>query len=145
MFLSFCLAVQLVNSKQFNLQRYSILPCKPLFDLKGHLNNLLPNVPTLLTGGLKTNVHDLIQKCVYWKDSGHTGADMRVGLLRGYSMLINTVKSGRLSSNSSILDLIQTAVTISHLLYSPPSECTPRNVLRLHNVCWLHQCSPYIH
>ena len=124
--------------KQFNLQRYSILPCEPLHDLKGHLNNLLPNVPTLLTSELKTNVHDLIQKCVYWKDSGHTGADMRVGLLRVYSMLLNAVESGRLSSNSNVLDLIQTAVTISHILYSPPSECTPRNVLRLYNVCWLH-------
>ena len=120
--------------KQFNLQRYSILPCEPLHDLK---NNLLPNVPTLLTGGLKTNVHDLIQKCVYWKDSGHTGADMRVGLLQVYSMLINAVANGRLYSNS-VLDLIRTAVTISHILHSPPSELTPRNVLRLYNVCWLH-------
>ena len=80
--------------KQFNLTKYSILPCEPLHDLKGHLNNLLPNVPTLLTGELKTNVHDVIQKCVYWKDSGHTGADMRVGLLRVYSMLIKAVESG---------------------------------------------------
>ena len=63
---------------------------------------------------------------------------MRVGLLRVYSMLINAVESGRLSSNSNVLDLIQTAVTISHILYSPPSEHTPRNVLRLYNVCWLH-------
>ena len=62
---------------------------------------------------------------------------MRVGLLRVYSMLINTVESGRLSSNSNVLDLIQTAVTISHILYSPPSKCTPRNVLRLYNMCWL--------
>ena len=106
--------------KQFHLQRYSILPCEPLHDLKGHLNNL-PNVPTLLTGELKTNVHDLIQKCVYWKDSGHTGADMRVGLLRVYSMLLNTVECGKLSSNSNVLDLIQTAVAISHILYSPHS------------------------
>ena len=124
--------------KQFNLQRYLILPCEPLHDLKGHLNNLLLNVPTLLTGELKTNVQDLIQKCVYWKDSGHTGADMRVGLLRVYSMLLNAVECGKLSSNSNVLDLIQTAVTISHILYSPPSERTPRNVLRLYNVCWLH-------
>ena len=43
-----------------------------------------------------------------------------------------------LSSNSHVLDLVQTAVTISHILYSPPSERTPRNVLRLYNVCWLH-------
>ena len=103
--------------KQFNLQRYSILPCEPLHDLKGHLNNLLSNVPTLLTGELKTNVHDLIQKCVYWKDSGRTGADMRVGLLRVYSMLLNTVECGKFSSNSNVLNLIQTAVTISHILY----------------------------
>ena len=99
--------------KQFNLQRYLILPCDTLHDLKGYLNNLLPNVPTLLTGELKTNVHDLIQICVYWKDSGHTGADMRVDLLRVYSMLLNAVECGRLSSNSNVLDLIQTAVTIS--------------------------------
>ena len=64
--------------KQFNLQRYSILSCEPFHDLKAHLNNLLPNVPTLLTSELKTHVHNLIQRCVYWKDSGHTGADMRV-------------------------------------------------------------------
>ena len=39
--------------KQFNSQRYLILPCEPLHDLKGYLNNLLPNVPTLLTAELK--------------------------------------------------------------------------------------------
>ena len=33
---------------------------------------------------------------MYWKDSGHTGTDMRVGLLRVYSMLINAVENGRL-------------------------------------------------
>ena len=44
----------------------------------------------------------------------------------------------RIISNSIVLDLIQTAATISHTLYSPPSERTPRNVLQLHNVCWLH-------
>ena len=76
-----------------NLTWLSILPCEPLHDLKGHLNNLLPNVPTL-TGELKTNVNDLIQRCVYWKDSGHTGADMRVGLLRVYSMLIKRCCTG---------------------------------------------------
>ena len=65
---------------------------------------------------------------------------MRVGLLRVYSMLIciKRVECGKLSSNSNVLDLIQTAVTISHILYSPPSERTPRNVFRLYNVCWLH-------
>ena len=41
--------------KQFNLQKYLILPREPLHDLKGCLNYLLP----------KTNVHDLIQRCVY--------------------------------------------------------------------------------
>ena len=35
--------------KQFNLQRYSILPCEPLHDLKGHLNNLLPRGYILVT------------------------------------------------------------------------------------------------
>ena len=34
------------------LVRDSML-CEPIHDLKGHLNNLLPNVPTLLTGELK--------------------------------------------------------------------------------------------
>ena len=65
---------------------------------------------------------------MYWKDSGHTGADMRVGLLRVYSMLLNAVECGKLSSNSNVLDLIQTAVSISHILYSPPNERTPTHV-----------------
>ena len=46
--------------------------------------------------------------------------DMRVGLLRVHSMLlINAVECGRLSSNSNVLDLIQTALTIQHVLAPP--------------------------
>ena len=83
----------------------------------GHLNNLL-------AGELKTNVHDLIQRCVYWKDSGHTGADMRVGLLRVYSMLINVVKCGKLLPNDIIRQRDRCAgiqVTSTAVTYKRPN------------------------
>ena len=119
------------------LDKYSILPHEPLHDLKGHLNNLLPVVSDLLTNPLKKEVHDLIQTTVYWKDSGHTGADLRVGLLRVYQVLLKAKNTG-IHIDGDILKLIESAVYISELLYMPPSERTPRNVLRLYNVCWVH-------
>ena len=122
---------------QYNLNHYSILPCEPLHDLKGHLNNVLSNISSLLTDLIKTEVHDLIQRSVYWKDSGHTGADMRVELIRVYHVLLEAVESGSLN-NGDVLNLIHTAVCISDVLYSPPEERTPRNILRFYNVCWLH-------
>ena len=122
---------------QYNLNRYSILPCEPLHDLKGHLNNLLSNISSLLTDPLKTEVHDLIQRSVYWKDSGHTGADMRVGLIRVYHVLLKAVESGSLNDDD-VLNLVRTAVCISDVMYSPPEERTPRNILRFYNVCWFH-------
>ena len=122
----------------YNLDHYTILPCEPLHDLKGHLNNLLSNISSLLTDQLKTDVHDLIQRTVYWKDSGHTGADMRVGLLRVYHVLLKAAESGTLNDSDGVLNLIRTAVCISDILYSPPEERTPRNILRFYNACWFH-------
>ena len=67
--------------KQFNLQRYSILPCEPLHDLKGHLNNLLSNVPTLLTGELKP-----MFTILYKKVNVHLGIFLDCTTCVGYTM-----------------------------------------------------------
>ena len=125
------------NLSQYNLEHYSILPCEPLHDLKGHLNNVLPAISNLLTGTLKSEVNDVIQKTVYWKDSGHTGADMRVGLLRVYRVILQAVNNGTLANND-VLMLVQSAVCISEILYLPSSDRSPRKILKLYNACWLH-------
>ena len=45
---------------QINLQEYEILDCEPLHDLKGHLLNLLPEVPNLLPQPLKTECQQIL-------------------------------------------------------------------------------------
>ena len=39
---------------ELNLQHYEILDCEPLHDVKGHLYNLLPEIPHLLEEPLKS-------------------------------------------------------------------------------------------
>ena len=50
---------------ELNLESYTILDCEPLHDLKGHVTNLLEELPIILTGETKTIVKELNKKKVH--------------------------------------------------------------------------------
>lgn len=43
-----------------NLSKYEVLDCEPLHDIKGHLYNLLPEIPELLPSQLKSECQQLL-------------------------------------------------------------------------------------
>ena len=43
-----------------NLQKYEVIDCEPLHDMKGHLYNLLPEIPHLLDSPLNQECQHLL-------------------------------------------------------------------------------------
>ena len=111
---------------ELNLDTYTILDCEPLHDLKGHLTNILEELPNILTGETKTIVKELNKK------RGPSGSDARVALLE-----INNIIQCR-DVDQNIKMLLLTAVKISERLYSSDVKRTPKNILQLYNCSWLH-------
>ena len=54
-----------------NLETYEVLDCEPLHDMKGHLNNLLPEIPHLLPPPLKTECQQIIDTTLPKGKAGH--------------------------------------------------------------------------
>lgn len=52
-----------------NLEHYKVLDSEPLHDLKGHLNNLLPEIPHLLPPNLRTLCRQTLHCKKIWVDS----------------------------------------------------------------------------
>ena len=109
-----------------NLEHYTILDCEPLHDLKGHLQNLLDELPKVLNKALGTEVKALLDTDL-GKDM-KTGGDYRLASIH----LLTLLK--KRTSQIDILHLIQTIVKISEILYADDNKRTPRSVLRLYNL-----------
>ena len=75
----------LLNPQQslqdLHLTNYSVMNCEPLHDVKGHLANLLAELPTLLPTGQKEKCKDLLNAKLGAKVSG---ADMRSTVINLY-------------------------------------------------------------
>ena len=112
---------------ELNLQSYTILDSEPLHDLKGHLTNLLDELPHILVGDDKKIVKQFIKdkKVV-------SGSDTRVVLLE----VNNLLQCKNVSEDIKML--LITAVKISERLYSSDDKRTPKSVLQLYNCTWLH-------
>ena len=112
-----------------NLEEYTILDCEPLHDEKGHLINMCKELPYLLTGNMRKSCEDIIAATVSNK---MTCADHWVLIMQLYLHLHQQKASKR------ILDLLETVIRISQILYIPAEERTPRWILQLYNCTWLH-------
>ena len=113
-----------------NLEDYEVLDCEPLHDLKGHLYNLLPEVPHLLPDPLK-------QECLQILDTTLpkqkvSGAVLRTAAIK---LLLKLCSS---SADYLVVMLLETIVRIAQILYMPESRRCPKVLLRLHNCAWLH-------
>lgn len=116
-----------------NLSQYAVLDSEPLHDLKGHLINLLTELPYVLEGSAKKLCLDLLTNILYSKrQNGYSGSDLRAALLQTYKLLYFQ------DVDSSIKMLLSTVVKISEVLYSADDKRTSKSILQLYNCTWMH-------
>jgi len=113
-----------------NLDRYTILDCEPLHDLKGHLANVLTELPFVISDKcLATECKQMIE--IHLSKDKTTGGDYRLAAIHLLALL-----RGKAPSNVTLL--LQTIVEISEIMYADDTKRTARSVLRLHNLTWFH-------
>ena len=118
---------------ELNLDSYTVLDSEPLHDLKGHLVNLLTELPFILSGGCKSLVTELLQHLLLSKkQNGYSGSDLRVALIE----VNNLIQCQDVDEEIHLL--LSTAVKISERLYSSCDKRTPKSILQLYNCTWLH-------
>ena len=122
-----------LNPKQrledINLQEYEILDCEPLHDLKGHLLNL-PEIPNHLSEPLKTECQNIL-------DTSLTKQKVSGAVLRTAAIKLH-LKLNQSNAPAKVQQLLETIVRISEILYLKDSKRSPKMVLRLYNLAWLH-------
>ena len=123
------------NLTELHLEQYTILDSEPLHDLKGHLANLLEELPNILPDKQKEQVEQLCAAKLGVKVSG---AAMR-------ATVICVLKNE--NAQDRILQLLKTIITVSKILYLDEVKRTPKQVLSLYNHAWLHMelCKDLFH
>ena len=113
------------------------MDCEPLHDIKGHLSNILPEIPHLLPEPLKSECQQIL-------DTTQTQNKVCGAILRVAAIKFHLIKS---KANKDVIQLVVTIVRISEILYMPDSKRCPKTVLRLYNITWLHHelCREVIH
>ena len=109
--------------------RYSVMNCEPLHDVKGHLANLLEELPTLLSNEQREKCNDLLKAKLGAKV---IGADMRSTVITLYNLLVKE------NANQWVLQVLHSIIKVSQILYSDEEKRNPKQVLSLHNNAWLH-------
>ena len=115
--------------QDLHLEKYCVLDCEPLHDLKGHLINLCKELPYLLQGDARKAIEEIISATVSDK---MTCADHRVVLMQLYLHLRQQ------AIPDSILLLLETAVQIARCFYIPADSRTLCQILWLYNCTWVH-------
>ena len=123
-----------------NLLRYEVLDCEALHDIKGHLHNLLPEIPHLLNPPLKEQCQRLLDTAI--PKQKVSGAVLRTACMKLFLKLLQHNEV-----NPLVVQLEQTAVKISDIFYCHEVKWAPKTVLQLYNVTWLHHelCVHLIH
>ena len=114
---------------EIHLSRYTVLTSEPLHDLKGHLHNILEEIPYILNREVQQKCKDLQEARLGQKVSA---ADMRATVISLYELLLKE------TTDSTVLDLLKTVVKISEILYLGEENRSPKQVLALYNNAWLH-------
>ena len=104
---------------------------EPLHDIKGHIANLITELPNILPqGATKTKCVHLIDHCLAKEKK--SGADLRRVAIQLYLLLMT------LDCDPEILLLLQSIIEIGAIAYCHDAERCPRRLLRLYNMCWMH-------
>ena len=112
------------------LDQYEISPCEPLHDLKSHFSNIIEETEHLLSRNELTEFQ-VIKAAVLGK------ATLRCSDYRK-AMILFYLKLNEIKADQTIVDIFQSAVHMSHLLYTSDYHRTPKAILALHNLSFLH-------
>ena len=110
-----------------NLQHDTVFDCEPMHDLKGHLLNIYAaELPHILKGNLRETCQEIIDTNL--SKEKVTCADVRLTAIHPYLQLLESFPA-----QEPVVQLIQTAVQISEVLYLRSSERSPKRILQLYN------------
>ena len=128
-------ALLLTNPTQelssINLERYEIVASEPLHDIKGHLINLITEIPNIITQAeTKSKCTHLIDSCLAKEKK--SGADLRRVAIQLYLLLKDTDCSSR------IIFLLQSIVKIGEIAYSRDDEVSASVAAALQHVLASH-------
>ncbi len=115
---------------ELNLSQYEVLDCEPLHDMKGHLLNILPEIPPLLSEPLRSECQQILDTT--FTHNKVSGALLRVAAIKLHLKLI------RSDAHKQVKLLAETAIRISEILYMSDAKRCPKTVLRLYNLTWLN-------
>ena len=113
-----------------NLTRYEALPSEPLHDIKEHIKNIVEELPKHLNEEETKAFDEVIETVLKSKDK-QRGCDYR---LCSIILAINLGRCARIS----IQKLLYTLAEMTGLIYDDAENRTPRYILRLHNVTFMH-------
>ena len=113
------------------LDQYEISPCEPIHDLKkSFLKHVIEETEHLLSRNELTEFQvikaALLGKATLWC------SDYRKAMILFY------LKLNEIKADQTIVDIFQSAVHMSHLLYTSDYHRTPKAILALHNLSFLH-------
>ena len=114
------------------LSNYEILGCEPLHDVKQHIDNLYAELPSHLSKTEKKIMEDTILNSFSQKELKR-GVDYRRSLV-----YLNSKLNGKI--DKTIFGILSTLCEIQRILYGEERERTIENVIRLHNLVFLHKC-----
>ncbi|CAB4005601.1 Hypothetical predicted protein [Paramuricea clavata] len=112
-----------------NCQNYKILPFEPLHDISKHVENVFEELPHLKKDQAKP-ILDVSDVSLNGKDTKRT-FDYRCSLVQ-----VSLHTRGKIPSKAQ--HLLDTLVEIQQIAYASEEARTPRQVLRFHNLTWLH-------
>ena len=103
---------------------------EPLHDFKGHMSNLFDELPYLLKG-------NALKELTKIKESVLNKNTLRcVDYRKATILLSQALRTTEASENMRMI--ADTAVEICEILYSREDRRSPRSILRLHNLTYLH-------
>ena len=132
--------------ENLNLQFYDILPSESMHDIAGHISNIFEESPNHISKPTekskrkqkaKETTPDELKMIINLSMEGKEVklcVDYRLSLLK-----VSHYMKDRFEEKDQNLQLmLDTLVEIQAILYLPEEERTPRTILRLHNLTFLH-------
>ena len=128
--LSLMFATPQDSPNQHNLGNYEIFSSEGLHDIKDHIKNILHELPCHLDDESKKAFAAFYEKELGSRAMAR-GSDYRRAVLKLPAVLKNT-------ASTKVNQLVNTLAELSLLLYITEEDRSPRLILRLYNVAFLH-------
>ena len=111
--------------------QYEVLARELLHDLKSHIRNLLAEISYLLPPPLKLECTKVIETTL--GKQKRSGARLRVAIINVFLKVLR-----HQDIDVMVKELLGALVKIPELLYANDTSPTPKAVLQLYNITWLH-------